>query len=429
MQRIVCRVLLIALLWGLCGSHTARAEAQKIEQLTVRVEAASSLPLAVERRMETSVQAIAEQLLLGQRLDAYEERRAADEALIRDVFDRVLVGYTVSHVRIAAGRETALVVTLLPWQDRIETVETEISVESLEPSMVPLVLQDMEGFDEVYTDTLLGLPIAATDWTQGVLKERVQRYLEDHLPEFRADFDIVSGRTAKVQLLLYPRLPVVRSVDLSMRSDSIPNFTLLAYRGQMQQEANRLLGVPVAFAERHRADIAERMEHALDREPGVRALDLQTRVSCRIGEKTAVEARTDTTAWKFRLEGWADMGHAKAEEQDVRFRGHAGKFLSGRDEIFYELDFFPQEGRWRHYFGYEREIFPDWWAAWKYDVHENAGIVALRTRLSPRVQLRYEYRRSDRGSEVGLSYRLHDFLRLELIRDEDDEWLRLIGDF
>ncbi|BEU87215.1 hypothetical protein TAMA11512_06790 [Selenomonas sp. TAMA-11512] len=423
-------MLLAALLWGMCGSGIATAaEARSIEQLTVRVEAATSLPLAVERRMESSVQAIAEQLLLGQKLAAYEERREKDETLIRDVFDRVLVGYTVSEVSITADVNTRIRVTLLPWQDTIEAVETDIAVESLEPPMASLVLKDMEGVDEIYADTLLGLPLAATDWVQGVLKERIQRYLDEHLPEFRADFDIEPGREAKVKLLLYPRLPVIRSVDLSMRSSSIPNFTLLAYRGRMQREANHLLGVPVAFVKRHARELAEDMAHALDEEPGVRALTLQTQVSYRIGEKTAVETRSDTKAWKLRTEGWADIGRKDAKDRDIRFRVHAGKYLSDRDELFYELDFYPQENRWRHFFGYERELFPRWWAALKYDTHEHGSIAAFRTRISPKLQLRYEYRDSERMSEVGLSYYLHGFLRLELVKDEDDEWLRLIGDF
>ncbi|WP_338625343.1 hypothetical protein [Selenomonas sp. TAMA-11512] len=429
-KNIACHMLLAALLWGMCGSGIATAaEARSIEQLTVRVEAATSLPLAVERRMESSVQAIAEQLLLGQKLAAYEERREKDETLIRDVFDRVLVGYTVSEVSITADVNTRIRVTLLPWQDTIEAVETDIAVESLEPPMASLVLKDMEGVDEIYADTLLGLPLAATDWVQGVLKERIQRYLDEHLPEFRADFDIEPGREAKVKLLLYPRLPVIRSVDLSMRSSSIPNFTLLAYRGRMQREANHLLGVPVAFVKRHARELAEDMAHALDEEPGVRALTLQTQVSYRIGEKTAVETRSDTKAWKLRTEGWADIGRKDAKDRDIRFRVHAGKYLSDRDELFYELDFYPQENRWRHFFGYERELFPRWWAALKYDTHEHGSIAAFRTRISPKLQLRYEYRDSERMSEVGLSYYLHGFLRLELVKDEDDEWLRLIGDF
>ena len=74
------------------------------------------------------------------------------------------------------------------------------------------------------------------------------------MPEFRADFDVEPGAEAKVALTVYPRLPVVRTVDLSMRSDSIPNFTLLGHRNIMQENVNMLIGVPVAFVERHEAE-------------------------------------------------------------------------------------------------------------------------------------------------------------------------------
>ena len=74
----------------------------------------------------------------------------------------------------------------------------------------------------------------------------------------------VVAENTKVKVTLYPLLPGVRTLDLQMHSDTFPNFWLLSMREQMQKEANELIGVPVAFVSRHRADIAAHYSDMLD---------------------------------------------------------------------------------------------------------------------------------------------------------------------
>lgn len=86
------------------------------------------------------------------------------------------------------------------------------------------------SIEQVFDRSLIDLPVAAADWTNGVLKREVNAYLVAHLPEFRADFDVTADTAARVVLTVYPRVPVVRTVDLSMRSDTLPNMLLLTHR-------------------------------------------------------------------------------------------------------------------------------------------------------------------------------------------------------
>ena len=74
--------------------------AQRIDTVRAVVRAPGALPPPVERRMEASIEAISEQLLVGK--PAALGNTQADEAaaLISEVFDKVLVGYTVRSVRV-----------------------------------------------------------------------------------------------------------------------------------------------------------------------------------------------------------------------------------------------------------------------------------------------------------------------------------------
>ena len=417
----------IGVFGGLDG--TARA-ANSVETVTAQVTAAESLPPRVQKRMETTVAAIAAQLLGGRRLDEVRSSVTQDAAVIHEVFDKVLVGYSVAQVDVFPGEETRVEVRLLPWADVIRRVTVETTVEGLPPEVEVLVRQDLAAVEKVFEESLLGLPTAASDWTNGVLKRSLNEYLAVHLPEFRGDFDVVPGALTRVALTVYPRLPVVRRVDLSMRSDSIPNFTLLNHRQRMEEKVNRLIGVPVGFVRRHAGDFTEAFAAELDSLPDFRALELHTQVTLpRIGETVAVMSRSDTDKYLIRLEGWADIDRRNNENHNVNFRLHAGYRFSRQDEVFLQTDFAPQAVDWGWALGYARHFAPGTRGILRYDMGGRRFILGGEQQLANRWMLRYEYRWSDQKGEAAIRYRMHDFLSLEYVIDKDDSWLRLIGSF
>ena len=398
----------------------------------VRAEVATVdgvVPPTVKARMERSVAAIAAQLIEGKPLSSYGGRRATDEATIREVFDKVLVGYSVASVAIEPGEEACVRVALVPWADRVEKVEVAVSVEGVSPAVEKMAKEDIAGVDAVFCQSLEGLPAAAADWTNGVLKESLNAYMAEHLPEFRADFDIETASRAHVALTVYPKTPVVRTIDLAMRSDTIANFALLEKRSVLQTKANEMLGVPVAFVARHETEFARGMEDTLDASSVFRALGLKTHVTIAAGEQASVMSRSDTSRFRLRLEGRGDVGRRAADGKDIAFRAHAGAMLSAADEFFVQADVLPQDFGWGWEMGYERRVLPALFAHLRYDMREHDWTTGMRAKFLPRVELRWEHRRAGGRSEAGLSYRLHDFLRVELVRDSSEGWLRLIGDF
>ncbi len=196
-----------------------------------------SIPSAVRKRMETTVEAIAGQLLLGQPLDSVTaaDKRKANEEIIRSVFDKVLIGYSVTGVScgLEPGNEKTVqvAVSLSPWDATIDSLEISTEAEGLTPIIASLVQQDLAGIETVFRDSLIGLPVAAANWTNGVVKKQLNEYMNERLPEFRADYDIEADRVSKVRITVYPRVPIVRSFDLCMRSDTLPNFLLFLQFG------------------------------------------------------------------------------------------------------------------------------------------------------------------------------------------------------
>ena len=65
----------------------------------------------------------------------------------------------------------------------------------------------------------------------------------------------------------------------------------------------------------------------------------------------------------------------------------------------------------------------------RYDMRKHKLIYDIRQQLAPRWLLRYEYRTADKIGEAARSYRLHDFVSLEYVLDNDQNCQRLIGNF
>ena len=383
--------------------------------------------------MEASIRTISEQLLLGKPATMGVDDAAKNAAIIREVFDKVLVGYTVTRVDVRPAEAATVNVELTPWADCIQHVAVTTQVDGMPPEVESLVRQDLAGVEQAFDEALLGLPIAAADWTNGVLKREVQAYLEAHLPEFRADFDVTADEDAAVTLTVYPRLPVVRTVDLSMRSNTMPNMLLLSHRELMKERADLLVGVPVAFTERHRAAFEQMLADAVDGQPDFRALRMKTTVTLSTGERAAVMARSDSALYRLRLIGWLDIGRTESKthsnEDDLIARLYAGRQVSAVDELYVLTDVAPQNVDWRFQLGWQRDLGYGTFAGLRYDFKDHRPVYDFGWHFAPGWLLRYEYHDEERRGEGALRYRLHDFLSVELARDTEDAWVRLLGYF
>ena len=218
-----------------------------------------------------------------------------------------------------------------------------------------------------------------------------------------------------------------------MRSDTVPNFTLLNHRELMQQQVDSLVGVPVAFVARHQHDFEQQFAKTLDAQQDFRALRMKSVVTIAPQERMEVMSRSDSDRYRARLTGWVDMGRRESKYENeidsMRFRLHAGRMMTSRDEVFAQFDFMPQKVDWDWELGYGHRVGTGTTGQIRYDMRKNRFVLGALQEIAPRWQLRYEYRFADQLGEAGLLYKVHDFLSLEYVLDKTQGWLRLIGNF
>ena len=409
--------------------------AARIDIVEAKVTSETSLPPMVKERMEESVAAIGKQLILGHNLPVTEDWKKRQESTIHLVFDKILVGYTVKQVTIQCyGTEAIINVNLLPWTDTIQNIQVNTEIEGMPEELKPLVMKDLNYVKGVFMDGLKGLPIAATDWTNGILKRRLNKFMEESLPEFRVDFDVkirneANISTAIVDMTVYPKLPVVRTISLSMLSDTIPNVALVTHRTFMEDKVNVLIGVPVAFIERHKEDIEKMLAKPLDEHTDFRVLKIKSNVTLTAAEQMAVMVRSDSSRYRMRASGWVDIGRDERATDDILLRMHIGRKISSADETFFQIDVKPQEMKWNWAFGYSRNIFKNTSAALRYDFTDDDLIVDLKYEFFKNWLLRYEHKFDDDRKEAAIRYKISDFLGVEYAVDQRESWLRFIGNF
>ena len=402
----------------------ARASDDVVEKVTVSITASQTPTTRIAKRMSASVETVGAQMLVGRTISDVENGKATYEKLIKEVFDRVLVGYSVYSVHLVADSTTVIEVAVVPWGDVVHEVALEVDFGTLSPELEGLVRKDMGNIEEKVNDVLVGLPIDALDWAGGVSKLVIREILATQLPEFRANFDIVPGARTLMKLSVMPIGATVQDVHVSLRSHTIPNVLLSATRPTVDQAGKILVGLPVAFVERHRDYFTNRIAAAAAQHSIAKRYGLTITPSINAGVDTEIALDAETEQYKVSLEGYMDMGRQK---DTTSFRLHAGTFMSKRDEAFVEVDFVPSSVAWDFVPGWGHAMGSATTAGIKYNISDKQEILWLRQDVNPNLSLRLERTSAAGKSEFGIRYKLHDFISAEYVITRDTRWLRLIG--
>ncbi len=406
-------------------SGEAAAANAAVETVTVSVRAGDAPPPSrVIKRMEQSIATVGDHVLTGRKVADVDSGKASYEKLIKEIFDRVLVGYSVQEVTITPGRTAHIAVRILPWGDVVRKVVVETDLGGISPQLAGLFRSDLGDVEDRIGQVLIGMPVDSVDWASSVSKTVIREHLAAQLPEFRANIEIIAGQTTTVKLSLAPAGPLVKDVRVTLRSRTIPNFLLLEARPVVEDAANPLRGLPVAFVERHGDYFRDMLTKVAAAQPVTDRYSLKLIATLRPGVATDMDISAETTKYNVKLEGYLDMGR---KENDTSARLHVGQYLGRRDELFMEVTFIPASVTWEFVPGWGHRLGSATEAGVKYNLSSKHGLFWLRQDLDERWSLRLERTPVTGIYEAGLRFKLHEFLSAEYIVTTNNRWLRLVG--
>nr|WP_320147982.1 hypothetical protein [uncultured Anaeromusa sp.] len=417
----------LALLW--IGILPAWAAEPVISQTIVVVsdDKGQPLPSRLALRIQASVHAVAEQVLQGRPVAVVEPKRAAYERMVCEVFDRILIGYSVETASISLGEETTISLRLTPWGDVVETTDLLWDNSGFPPQGREALRPKVETLKKVVDEVLLGMPIDAADWGAGLVRTVVREWFEDQLPEFRPDVEVAVSKKTQVKLTMTPQAPLVQALKVTLRSRSLPNVLLYSVQKDLEQESQGWLQLPVSFVARHEKALAEQLLAKAATHSWVKQMGLQMHlIEVRAGPTTEVVLDAESRYYRMFAEGYLDMGK---KNEATRVRLHAGWKATPQGELFVEGDFFPNDVKNRWYSGLGWQVSSQTEAGVKYKFQDGEKIIWMRQQLGGPWSLRLERYEDKHDSELGVRYRLHEFLSAEYVLTNEERWLRLIATF
>ena len=418
----VCLVLTVLLVFpGIAAAGNT------VDSITVQVipsDAVLTPPARIAKRMSASVSTIGESVLLGHQVTEVADKKSSYEKLVREVFDRILVGYSVKDVTISPGIVANIRVEVIPWGEVVNDVLLEVDYGTLSPELIKLIKQDMGNIEEQINDVLIGLPIDAVEWAGSVSKSVIREHLSSQLPEFRSNLEVIPGAQTIVKLSLIPQGSTIQDVKVSLRSQTIPNILLLQARPKVTAVANSLTGLPSAFVDRHRDYFSSQLKATVSEQAIAKRYGLRVIPMIDAGSSTEVTMDVETNQYNIALEGYLDFGR---EHDSTSAKLHLGKYTSQKDEAFLEMEFIPGSVSWRFMPGWGHQISKTTSAGFKYEISDKQEILWLKQSLGSNWQLRLERTPDENLNELGVRYKIHEFLSAEYVFAEKEKWLRLVG--
>lgn len=382
-------------------------------------------PQVVRTRLQETVGTVAQRLLLGRPVDQLRPAQAQLQSTLLTVVDRVISGYSVVDARIEMGATAVVAIRLRPDPPVIQAVQV-IPRTGVHRAVAPLVLGTVEQIlIPAVRSLLLGLPVGALDWAAPLIGDEVRRSAEEALPGFTTAVRIQPGAMSRVEMELLTRdTRLVRDIGIRFRSGSIPTLLLEQHAPAVLSLTEPIRGLPVVFAERHRAALERLLEERLRAYPPVAQYHIVVRSVLHVAETTYLTVVADSLLYLGRVEAEVNLGRP-APAPELRF--HLGRLI-GSLEIFGEVALVPNTLSGRYDVGFRYRVNET------IDVGTNITLNAVGTtgwviyRLNPDLSLRAAYEIHQRRFEGSVRYRFSAFLSGELVGTSRGEyWLRLIS--
>ena len=413
-----------------CLLWTGNVLAAPVTKVDVQIkdEAGTTSPVLLQK-MEDSMQVVAAQLFNGRDSGFIAADAAGYERLLAEISDRVITGYQTNQVRLSTsdGREgmtVKLVFSVAPWAQTVQKVDVDLQFSGISPFVAAVLQEKVPALKKQLQKTLQGASLDAADWAGSVLRGQVKSSVEEALPDFRAAVDLTTQNgNAVVQVVIYPVGELVRDVQYSMVSRSIPNILLMKLKYKYADKAKSLQGLPVSYVEMNKETLSKKILQELSDEIQVRRHHLTPQVLIHPGPETQLDISLESHEYKIWFEGYGDIGR---KDHNLSGRAHFGKFISRRDEVFGEVGVDLKDVRWDFNAGYAFH-YGKATMSYMFRVPADAHVIRAEYDITPKWRLRYEHFGDKKENEYAVRYRIHEFLSGEYVYSTNKSYFRIVG--
>ncbi|HIU63755.1 MAG TPA: hypothetical protein IAB06_01765 [Candidatus Avacidaminococcus intestinavium] len=400
--------------------------AEQVKQVRVVItDATGQTSETLVKRMQSSMQVVAEQLLLTKNTEQLSTVQTDYLRLLREVGERALTGYLIETSTMNLGAETVVYLTVAPWFETVQQVDVDLQFSGIAEQAETFLLSKVPSLKQDIQTIVRGASVDAVDWMGSLIRQRVREELEQSLPEFKASVDLSHQNDGGVvvQVIVYPVGQLVQDVKFEMLSETVPNILLMKTKNKMHKRAEMLRGLPVTFVENNQVVFEKNLLDLMQAETVTSLYSLQPTITIVPGVATSATVRMEADKYKIWFEGYGDLGK---ENDALSGRAHFGKYISDNVEVFGEIGVKLEDMDWEFAPGlaYNKGKTTVTYAR---GLTEKENNYRLEYAFSPKWRLRAEHYSRLNTNEFGVRYRIHEFLSIEYVYSNDEPYLRIIG--
>ncbi|WP_024821753.1 hypothetical protein [Aminobacterium mobile] len=294
--------------------------------------------------------------------------------------------------------------------------------------------EDTKDLQSQLLKALDQVPVEALGWADMALKQEIEALSGPRLPGWDVSLQVQidsEGGGATLNVAFLPQQPLVLAITPTVQSSSLPVAFQSDLKDNLQSGLFPVIGLPVQWVDVHKKEVEELARQSLAGRNIVENSKAQVDVAFKPSQIAKADAVVESP--RFTIQAWA-AAYGGTDDRYPELGLHVGRKalpLSGWDvELYGEWILSTNDwglesrwgARWRYFprllFGVEL-AYPGeeiWWRFW----------------LTGKVKQPYFWVRFSENSEknMGVGYRLNEFLSIELHYDErdDDQWsIRAVG--
>jgi hypothetical protein len=246
-------------------------------------------------------------------------------------------------------------------------------------------------------------------------------------PDMEIGISITVGETTQVVVDLKPLDGVVKTLRVRGYSRSLFQMTLDSFKELVTSNSNIVVGMPISLVQNLHGEIESEFARIVLEDPFARRFHAVPVCRLYFLERDPLaaylELRTESDTFQFRAEAMVDIGN---NENATLFKSHAGAMLGNNFEVFTQLNFFPDDIRFRPDIGFGLHPFPGSMVAAGWDIQNGVAKLYARQYVSRDIHIEAEHFSEDKGQDqFGLVYKPFQFVSFGVFTDGDDDyWLR-----
>ena len=249
----------------------------------------SGIPVWLGNAVSRSLNAVWQEIPDSPEIDKY--------ATLELVAARLFAGY---DVKVKPLRDEPAVI--FSAHEKILRPDVRIIVPELRGMSAVWFEQDIAGMSQDVAGLLEGVPQSTLTWADEALRERIGAIVSDRLPGWEFSQQIyISQEATLITLSFRPSAKMVLAVKPAIYSRTIPAMFRSDMEAKLLPEFSPLIGTPVKWAERHKADIETHAREFLEDRNTVDNLRADVSIKFRADTVSDIEARADSKDFMFQM--------------------------------------------------------------------------------------------------------------------------------